>query len=211
VVNKSTTRVDGRAARARATRARILNAANELFATGGYATTSIEAIAGAAGVGVQTVYYTFGTKRAILTAALDQAIAGDDEPVSTLDRPWAVAALATADPREQLRRQVDGACAIYARAAALLDVVRSAAATDPDLAQVWRTNIEQRRAVQRVFAEALARKIPLRNGMSVEEAADIALAVLSPETYRLLVNDCGWPEDRWRAWATDALVRQLID
>ena len=214
MVDKSTTthkRVDGRAARARATRARILNAATELFATGGYATTSIEAIAGAAGVGVQTVYYTFGTKRAILTAALDQAIAGDDEPVSTLDRPWAVAALATADPGEQLRQQVDGAAAIYARAVTLLDVVRSAAATDPDLAQVWRTNIEQRRAVQRVFAEALARKTPLRNGMSVEEAADIALAVLSPETYRLLVNDCGWSEDRWRAWATDALVRQLID
>ena len=201
---------DGRVARAQATRARVVAVAADLFTTAGYAPTSIEAIAKAAGVGVQTVYYAFGTKRAILVAALDRAVAGDDEPVATLERPWAKAALAEPDPTEQLRQQVAGAAAIYRRAARLLDLVRSAAATEPDLAETWRTNIAQRRTVQRAFATALAGKTTLR-GLDVERAADIALAVLSPENYNLLVEECGWPSDQWQNWATDALLRQLTD
>ncbi|MEV4364880.1 TetR/AcrR family transcriptional regulator [Nonomuraea sp. NPDC049625] len=204
-----TGKIDGRTARARLTRSRIIEAATGLFTTAGYATTSVEAIAEKAGVGVQTVYYAFGTKRAILTEALDRAVAGDDEPVPTLERPWLRQALATPDPVDQLRLQVAGAAAIYARAAALLDVVRSAAATDPDLAQVWRTNLEQRHTVQLTLAEALAGKTTLRH--SVDEAADIALAVLSPETYHLLVTGRAWTPQRWEHWACDALTCQLLD
>ena len=206
----ATHRVDGRTARARATRARIVAAATDLFTTTGYAATSIEAIAKAAGVGVQSVYYTFRTKRAVLATTLDEAVAGDDEPVATLDRPWATTALSAADPAEQLRLQVAGAATIYRRAAVLLDVVRSAAATDPELAELWRTNIDQRRHVQRAFAAALARKAPTR-GLTVNQMADIALATLSPETYHLLVNECGWTPDQWQNWATDALIRQLTN
>lgn len=203
------TKEDGRSARARATRGRIIAAATELFTTAGYTTTSVEAIAAAAGVGVQTVYYAFRTKRAILVTALDQVIAGDDEPVPTLERPWATEALETPDPVDQLRRQVAGAADIYARAAALLDTVRSAAATDPDLAEVWKANIDQRHTVQHAFAAALARKTTLRAGITIEQAADIALAVLSPETYHLLVTHRNWTPEQWRHWALDGLVRQL--
>lgn len=202
---------DGRTARARATQARIVAAATGLFVTAGYAATSVETIAAAAGAGVQTVYYAFGTKRAILAAALDRAVAGDDEPVSTLERPWTRQALAACDPVEQLRLQVAGAADIYVRAAALLDVVRSAAATDADLAQVWDTNIEQRRTVQRAFAAALARKATLRSGLTIDDAADIALAILSPEIYNLLVTGRSWTPARWETWALDALIRQLTD
>jgi AcrR family transcriptional regulator len=204
-------RVDGRTARARATRARIVAAATELFTTAGYAATSVETIAATARVGVQTVYYAFGAKRAILAAALDRAVAGDDEPVTTLERPWARQALAAGNPVEQLRMQVAGAADIYARAAALLDVVRSAAATDLDLAQIWETNLEQRYIVQHAFATALARKTALRAGLTIDDAADIALAVLSPEIYNLLVTGRGWTPTRWRTWALDALTRQLTD
>jgi AcrR family transcriptional regulator len=203
--------VDGRTARARATRARIVAAATGLFITDGYAATSVETIAATAGVGVQTVYYAFGTKGAILAAALDQAVAGDDEPFTTLERPWARQVLAAADPIGQLRLQVAGAAGIYARAATLLDVVRSAAATDTDLAQIWQTNIEQRHTVQHAFATTLARKTALRPGLTIDEAADIALAILSPETYNLLVTGRGWAPARWKTWALDALTRQLTN
>lgn len=199
---------DGRAARARATRTRITTAATDLFTTAGYTTTSITAIAAKAGVSEQTVYYAFSTKRAILATALDQAVAGDDETVPTLERPWARAAIDDPDPTGQLRRQVAGAADIYLRAAPLLDVVRSAT-TDPDLAEIWATNIQQRLTVQRVFADALARKTPLRDGLTAEAAADIALAVLSPETYNLLVHTRGWSHGRWRDWAVDALIGML--
>ncbi|MGN9839707.1 TetR/AcrR family transcriptional regulator [Nonomuraea sp. H19] len=201
---------DGRTARARSTRARITAAATDLFTTAGYTTTSITAIADKAGVSEQTVYYAFGTKRAILTTALDLAIAGDDEPIPTLERPWVHQALADPDPLGHIRRQVAGAGDIYLRAAPLLDVVRSAATTDPDLAEVWAANIQQRLTVQRVFAEALARKAPLRSGLTADAAADIALAILSPETYNLLAGNRGWEHARWQAWAADALIALLM-
>jgi hypothetical protein len=118
-------------------------------------------------------------------------------------------ALADPDPLGQLRRQVAGAADIYLRAAPLLDVVRSAATTDPDLAEVWATNLQQRLTVLRVFAEALTRKTALRDELTAEAAADIALALLSPETYNLLVNDRGWTHRRWQDWAADALARLL--
>jgi AcrR family transcriptional regulator len=203
--------LDGRTARASATQARIITAATELFITAGYAATSVETIAATAGVGVQTVYYAFGTKRAILAAALDRTVAGDEEPVTTLERPWARQALATRDPIEQLRLQVAGAADIYTRAATLLDVVRSAAATDTDLSQTWETNIKQRHTVQHAFATALARKTALRPGLTIDDAADVALAILSPETYNLLVTGRGWTPTRWKTWALDALARQLTD
>ncbi|MFI6294817.1 TetR/AcrR family transcriptional regulator [Nonomuraea sp. NPDC050790] len=202
-------KVDGRTARAQATRARIVAAAAGLFTTTGYTLTSIGAIAAAAGVSEQTVYYAFGTKKAILAVALDQAIAGDDQPIATLERPWARDTIADPDPRGQLRRQAAGAGDIYLRAAPLLDAVRSAAPTDPELGELWATNLRQRLTVQRTFARALAGKTPLRDEMTPETAADIALTILSPETYTLLVSDRGWSHAAWQSWAEVTLTRLL--
>lgn len=201
--------MDGRTARAQATRARVVAAAADLFTGTGYTLTSIGAIAAAAGVSEQTIYYSFGTKKAILAAALDRAVAGDDQPIPTLDRPWAREAVADPDPRGQLRRQAAGAGDIYLRAAPLLDAVRSAAPTDPDLSELWATNLRQRLTVQRVFARALAGKTPLRDDMEPETAADIALTILSPETYTLLVAERRWSHAAWQAWAENALTRML--
>ncbi|MFI6867076.1 TetR/AcrR family transcriptional regulator [Nocardia sp. NPDC050406] len=202
---------DGRKARARATKAKIVRAATELFVADGYSATSITAIATRAGVGEQTVYYALGNKRAILSAALDQAVAGDDEPVPTLERSWTADALADPDPLGQLRAQVRGAAEILERAAPLLDVVRGAAATDAELAELWATNIAQRATVQHTFAAALATKTPLRGSLSIDEAADIMQLLLGPESYSLLVGARGWSQRRWRDWTLEALVRQLTD
>lgn len=202
---------DGRAARSRATRARIATAAARLFVENGYAATSITTIATEAGVAAQTVYNAFANKPAILSAALDLAIAGDDAPVATLERAWVQDALAAPDAVDQVCRQVDGAAEILARVSPLLEVVRGAAPTDPDLAAAWRANIEQRRTVQSVFVDALVAKGALRPGLTADDATDVTLALLSPETYTLLTVERGWSPDRWRAWAKDALLRQLTD
>lgn len=198
-----------RAAKASANRAKMLAAARELFTTRGYTATTMKAIAEQAGMAVQTLYFTFATKRAILSELLDVEIADDTEPVATMDRPWFAAAMAAA-PAEQIRLQVAAAATIYARVSPLLEVIRSAAATDAELAELWQINVSQRHAVQLRLAEALAAKTPLRAGLTAARAADIALATLAPETYRLLVHDRGWTGAEWEAWVTDALVGQLL-
>jgi AcrR family transcriptional regulator len=50
-----------------------VSGARELFARQGYGATSMQAVAKAADVAVQTVYAIFGTKRAVLIAILDAA------------------------------------------------------------------------------------------------------------------------------------------
>ncbi|MFD7256594.1 TetR/AcrR family transcriptional regulator [Streptomyces sp. NPDC059874] len=201
-----------RAEKARRTRLRMIDAAERLFTERGWAGTTIDEIARTAGVGVQTVYFTFGNKRALLKELLDTAVAGDADPVATLDRPWALELLAEPDPATQLRLQAAGARRILERAAPVLEVVRGAATSEPELAELWRTNLRQRHTVQLQFAQALEAKTPggLRDGHDAASAADIAMTVLGPETYALLVTDRHWAPERWQRWAADSLARQLL-
>lgn len=198
-----------RAAKAAQTRARMLAAARELFTERGYTATSMQAIAARGGVAVQTLYFTFETKRAILKELLDAEVAGDGAQIATLDRPWVAEALA-APPPELLHRLADATADIHARVAPLLEVVRSAAATDPEIAELWRTNITQRHTVLAVFTGALAAKNALRAGLNALRAADMALAVLAPETYHLLTRHQGWSDRAWAEWAAGTLVDTLL-
>ncbi|CAL9341072.1 TetR/AcrR family transcriptional regulator [Streptomyces sp. enrichment culture] len=201
-----------RAEKALRTRRRMLDAAARLFAAHGWARTTVEDIARTAEVGVQTVYFTFGNKRALLKELLDTAVAGDFDPVATLDRPWAREVLEAPDPAGQLALQAAGARRVLERAAPVLEVVRAAAGSDPEIAALWRANHEQRHTVQLRFAEALVAKAggALRGGHDAGSAADVAMTVLGPETYGLLVAGRGWTAGRWERWAADALVRQLL-
>lgn len=196
-----------RAAKAAATRARMLAAARSLFVARGYTATTMRSIADEAGVAVQTMYFTFATKRAVLSELLDVEVAGDTAPVATLERPWVAEALA-APPTELIELLVAGTARIHARVVPVLEVVRSAAAVDPDIAGLWRTNIAQRHTVLTVFAGALAAKAALRANPA--RAAEIMLATLAPECYHLLVHERGWSRDDWERWAADSLVRQLL-
>jgi AcrR family transcriptional regulator len=201
-----------RAEKARQTRTRMLDSAEALFTERGWARTTVEDIARSAQVGVQTVYFTFGNKRALLKEVLDTAIAGDTDPVATLDRPWAREILAEPDPAAQLALQAAGARRILERAAPLLEAVRAAAPSEPELAALWQLSLDQRHTVQLHFARALAAKAPggLRAGHNEASAADTATALLGPETYTLLTTTRGWPPHRWQHWAADSLTRQLL-
>src|SRR5262252_1922799 len=73
---------------AQRTRQAIVAAASELFLERGYVATSLADVAAAAGVARPTVFAAFGSKPALLQQVLDEALAGDDEPVPVAQRPW---------------------------------------------------------------------------------------------------------------------------
>ena len=81
------------------TRLAVLDAARELFTAQGYMATTVDEIAGRAGVSKPTVFAAAGSKQAILKQLRDIALAGDDEPVPVAQRPWYQEALAEPDPR----------------------------------------------------------------------------------------------------------------
>ena len=74
-----------RADRALTTRRRVIEAATTHFLDAGYAGTSLAAVAGSAGVSVDTVYKTFGSKIGLLKAVLDVTLGVPADHVRVLD------------------------------------------------------------------------------------------------------------------------------
>jgi AcrR family transcriptional regulator len=194
--------------RARRTHQALVTAAAELFAGGGYAATTIDAIAQRAGVGRATVFTSApGGKPQLLKEARDQAIAGDDEPVPIPQRSWFTDAMAQTDPRELLRRQAANYRRIADRAARLERALATGAATDPALADLHAEARRQRHFGTSFVAGRLAELGALADP---ETAADTIYALAAPDIYLLLVDDRGWTPDRYENWLATQLIRSLL-
>lgn len=130
-------RPDKRAERSRRTREKVVEAARELFLAQGYGATNLQEVADRAGVAVQTVYFVFRNKRTLFKDVVDASIAGNTEPVATMDREWFRAACAEPTATGQLRAHVHGTREILGRVAPIMPLIAAAAATDPEIAAQW--------------------------------------------------------------------------
>ncbi|TCO20546.1 TetR family transcriptional regulator [Kribbella steppae] len=202
-------RLSKRTEKAQETRRRITQAATDLFIEDGYGATNLQDIADRAGVAVQTIYFVFGNKRALLKELVDTTIAGDTEPVATLDRPWFTGAVAAATAEEMLTAYVPGSSAVLARVSPIMRVLEAAVANDPEVAALWPQDEDLRYVVQRAAANAFVTKPGARKDLTADEAADLLYGILSPELYLLFVRDRGWSHDRWVEWAGQTLRTQL--
>jgi AcrR family transcriptional regulator len=198
-----------RAEKAQQTRRRMLDAARDLFLTKGYGATTLQDVAAQAGVAVQTLYFTFGNKRALLKEVVDVAIAGDLDPVPTLERPWFRAVLDAPTADELVRRHVTGSRAVLDRVALITAMLASAAATDPAVRDLWPGDVDPRLVVHRSAAEALLTKPWTRAGLTPDRATDALYGLLSPELYLLLVRQRGWTPAAWQEWTTSLLLSEL--
>ncbi|MDQ6682684.1 MAG: TetR/AcrR family transcriptional regulator [Chloroflexota bacterium] len=193
------------------TRRAILEAARALFTDRGYVATAIDRIAARANVSPETVYASFGSKRALLSELVDISIAGDDEPRPILERAWVQQMRDEPDPRHRLLILARNGRRILERRAALDEVVRGAAAADPDIATLWEQGKAQRFAGQRELLRIVVGSSRLRKGLDLDTAADVIFAIGSPETYHLLVVDRGWSGARFEQWYGEELADLLFD
>jgi len=192
------------------TRLRILTAAAELFTRQGYTATTIQQIAEQADVAWQTVYSVFGTKAAILSAAFDVAVAGDDEPIPVAERPFVQAIRTAADPREKAGIFAHHLRESAARTAGVVSVIESAATTDPEIAALWRKLRDQGLRGMTLAATGFRDQGALRPGLTIARAADILWLYLGPWSYRVLVTQRGWTLDEYEAWLADTLYTQVM-
>jgi AcrR family transcriptional regulator len=197
-------------ARTRLARTAVVDAARTLFLERGYGATTIEAISAVSDVPPATVYRLFSSKRGILKALIDVSIAGDDEAVPMADRPPVRSLLSDPDPRNIVAGSVGIAAQVNSRTAAIYRILVSAAASDPGAAALLDELTRQRHEGQGRIARSLARAGALRPRLRERDAGDIIHALLSPEMYRLLVVDRGWPPERYETWLTGTLVDQLL-
>ncbi len=126
-----------------------------------------------------------------------------------MDRPWFRDALDAETAEDQLRAHIAGSRQVLERVARITEMVRIAAAGDPEIAGLWQADTHPRYPVQESVAKTLMSKPGARADVSAEHAADVLFGLLSPELYLILVRDCGWPSERWEQWAFETLCTQL--
>lgn len=202
-------RLGPRAAQARETRQRIVDAALRLFVEHGYMPTTMSAIAREAGVAVQTLYLAFGSKSAILSAALDIAIVGDDEPVSLIEREWVEALRAEADGCRAVALMCREVAKLFRRVAPLHVAIR-AATGDAEVARLLEQDQQSRYGTQRQFVSILAVKPGFNMEIGEERAADLVYGLLSEAVYLLFCGDRGWAMEDWTEWVAVTLSSQLF-
>ena len=195
---------------AQETRRRICRAAHDLFIRQGYAATTIEQIAAAAGVARPTVFTAVGNKRQLIKLLRDVALSGDEEPIPVPQRDWMRRVFDDPDPRRALALYAENLRSMFGRAAAIELTIEAAADADPDIRELYTLALEQRRHGCGLIVKSVADKGPLRDGLDLEGAADILFAVASPAIYRLLVRLRMWSPERYRDWLADTLISQLL-
>jgi TetR/AcrR family transcriptional regulator, regulator of autoinduction and epiphytic fitness len=199
-----------RQAQARETKKQIVEAARSLFVERGYAGTSIEAIASQAGVSQETVYSIFKNKRNILSFLLDISVGGDDRPIAVLDRSELQAVIHDTDQRRQLTMFAQGITEIMTRAEPIFEIMRGAAKSEPEIADLLKRMLDERLQNMIRFVRSVSVNGKLRDGLSEQDAGEIAWMMTSPELFHLLNTDRGWPKEKYTQWLTDTLTRLLL-
>jgi TetR/AcrR family transcriptional regulator, regulator of autoinduction and epiphytic fitness len=192
-----------------ATRARIVAAASTLFCEHGYLDTTMATIAAGAGVAVQTLYLSFGSKVAILGAAHDMAVVGDDDLIAVLDREWVAAARAEPDGLRALEVVMANVRRINIRVAPIYGAIQAGAA-DPEVAALLDQIRAQRLSTMRALAEDLATKPGFTPLHSADWAADILYAIASIEFLGLLTMQRQWSIDEYDAWVLELTASELF-
>jgi len=195
---------------ARKTRRSILASARRGFLERGYAGTTMAQIACGAGVSLDTVYATTGKKPILFRLLVEAAISGRDEEVPAEQRDYVRAMRAEPDAVKKLQLYAAALRDIQPRLAPIFRVLQTAASLDTDLNKMWLEIAHRRAANMRLLASELAATGQLREGLTVNKAADIIWSMNSPEFYLLLVEQRKWSDLDFECWLADAWVRLLL-
>lgn len=187
---------------AAATKDRIASAARRLFRERGYGATTMAAIAKEAGVAEPTVYAVFGSKKSFLLALRQQMHAEVELPRLTAEAKAAADASGKLEAwakllRSQMERSYD-----------VIAAHREAARVDPAAAEEYLSVLDSRAAVMHEFVAELASDLAAE--LDARSATDILWALSNEEIYRELVQERGWPPDRYETWMARTLRGQLL-
>jgi AcrR family transcriptional regulator len=179
----------------------MLEAARRLFLERGYAATTIPQIAAAAGVAVPTIYWAFGSKRAMVgeirQAWFEAARTGERlREVLAIDEPGARLDAYAAFMGNQ-----------WATGAEALAIQQDAMHADPDVAIEVAAVLAER--AERLRAVVAPLGPHLRPPLTAETAHALLLAFSLLEVYREL-RDRGWSDAEYQSWLGGILREQLL-
>lgn len=190
------------------TRARILDAASELFLERGYARTTMKDIADRAGVARDTVHAVFGSKAQVLTALIDLRLVPDDSVANVTQRPDAQAIKDEVDQGRQIELFAKFIAALSVHLRPVFEILRTASAVEPEMAAVFEEMDRFRMQNMQTYARWIAARGPLR--VSTRRAGEIIWALASPDVARMLCDELGWTQAQHASWLADTLGRTLL-
>jgi AcrR family transcriptional regulator len=196
---------------AESTRRTILESARAMFCEKGYVGTSMQAIAEAAGIALDTVYASVGKKPALFALLVETAISGSDIAIPAEERDYVRAIRAEADASRKLAIYASALRSIQERLAPLFRVLQEAAPLDARLGELWNGIAERRARNMRLLAKDLEETGRLRRDLSIDTVADVLWTMNSPEYYLLLVEGRGWEPAKFEKWLKDSWCRLLLE
>lgn len=186
-----------------ATRTRILDAAWERVREDGAGAVDVKAIAAAAGVSRQLVYFHFENRAGLLTA-----MARHHDQASGFRRR--VAAARSLEPVEALEALLREWCRYVRELMPVARALEAAAVTGDEGGSAWRDRMADLREAFRLALERVAEEGRLAPGWTVETAADWACARVQPATYAMLVDERGWRPKEFAERTIASVLGELV-
>jgi AcrR family transcriptional regulator len=171
---------------------------------------TVREVAAAAGVSQKTIEAVFGTKAALLKAAVDYAIRGDVEALPIVRRESVHKMEQASDAAEMLRLHARHLRFINARSARIAAVVEQAVAANPAVQAIWREMNDNRAYGVGWATETLLRKPGRRPRLRRDYVESIFWVALEWGTYRTLTEQAGLDDAAYERWLQGYYAATLL-
>jgi len=185
------------------TRARILDAAWARVRDHGPAALSVKAIAEAAGVSRQLVYFHYGSRAGLIVAMARRRDA-------TGSFPGRIAGARDLPPVDALEEVLRGWFAYLPDILPVSRALEAARVTGDEGGAAWEDRMGELREVIAASVERVAAAGRLADGWSVAEAADWIWSRIQPSAYAQLVEERRWPAERVTDRTVASLMRDVV-
>lgn len=185
-----------RAEQAAQTRAKVLDAARELFSERGYTATTMPEIARHAGVSTETVQ-THGPKVALLKAALDAFSFGGTQGTDARETDLGRQLLTVESAQEAAAMTAQVLAHVNAETQGLWLAFSEAARGDADVATQFRAYVAGVRAQNEILVQEWSARGYLRTDVPADELVDRAVLIGSVELYDRAVRLGGATQDEY--------------
>jgi AcrR family transcriptional regulator len=163
-------------------------------------------IADKAAVARRTIYNQFGSKAALLIAAINDRVVGSEERSLESDHE---SVRALDDPRQMIEAFIKAHIGVVQRSLPLLRVTFEAAAIDGEVAKEYERNEEYRYRAQQVLIDALNRKGLLRTDVRLNYLKRGFWLLAGPQMLVTATN-AGWDIDTYAHWLKDTVSGLLL-
>jgi AcrR family transcriptional regulator len=188
----------------------VIGAAKDAFEQHGWSGTTIRDIADGARVSPKTVEAVFGTKAALLRAAVDYAIRGDVDPTPMPRRETIREMEDARDAPTMLRLHAGHLRRINPRSARIAWVVEQAAGSDESVGALWQQMNENRTYGVRWAVRTLLTKPGRKRGLTPSTAEPVFWVAVDWGTFRTLSDDADLDVDGYENWLRSYYAAMLL-